>query len=105
MISSSINISDEIGKLSASWSPLELARCNDHSIILAKFEGEYPGGFHAHTYDELFLVHEGEIVIQMEDKSPLTLKTGDIGVVPKGVRHCHKSDGASFVLMVEPKAE
>lgn len=102
MISLSINIREKIGEINAPWSPLELVHCNDHVVYLAKFEGEYPGGFHTHAYDELFFVHKGEITIQMKEQKNIVLSTGEIAIVPKGVEHCPKSAGKSFVLMFEP---
>lgn len=95
-----------IRELKAPWSPVEIASFTDYIVYLALFEGEYPKGFHSHEYDELFFVHQGEITIQIKDGEDIVLKEGELGVVPKGVLHCPKSKGKSFVLMFEPnKAE
>ncbi|MDO8649500.1 MAG: cupin domain-containing protein [Candidatus Peregrinibacteria bacterium] len=99
---STTNIEDLVRKLAEPWSPVDVARVNNHIIRLALFEGEYH--WHVHDADELFLVHRGEIVIQRKGYPDLLLKTGEIGVVPKGVEHCPKSAGKSFVLMFEPVA-
>ena len=95
------SIPQAIEKLDVPWSPLELARVNDHVVNIAKFEGVYPGGFHTHEFDEFFFVYSGEITIQMKGRDDCVLREGEIGVVPKGVLHCPKSGGESVVVMVE----
>ncbi len=101
MIPTTISIAEAIRKITAPWSPVELARVNDQVVRIALFEGAYHWHVHENE-DELFLVHEGEIIIQMKGSPDLVLKSGDIGMVPKGVRHCPKSAGKSYVLMFEP---
>lgn len=87
--------------IDAPWSPVDVVEWNDYIVRLAKFDGEYH--WHSHTNeDELFYVAEGQITIQIENSSDLILTEGQMGMVPKGVRHCPKSNGA-FVLMFEPK--
>jgi mannose-6-phosphate isomerase-like protein (cupin superfamily) len=75
-------------------------RCNDQVVRAAKFLGEYH--WHVHEQDELFLVHRGEITIQFRDRAALVLHEGEMGLVPKGIDHCPKSEGDSIVLMFEP---
>lgn len=99
-----LNIDAKIRQLSKPWSPIELARVNDHVVHLALFEGEYPKGFHTHEYDELFFVYKGEIIIQMRGQPDLRLREGELGVVPKGAEHCPKAIRPSYMLMFEPKA-
>ncbi len=103
MLPQPISIADAIQQITQSWSPVELARVNDQVVRIALFEGEYHWHVHENE-DELFLVHEGEITIQMKGESDLVLKAGEIGIVPKGVEHCPKSVGKSYVLMFEPFA-
>lgn len=98
-----INFEEKIQSLHRPWSPVELVRVNDHVVRLAIFEGEYPKGFHAHGYDELFFVYRGEIVIQRRGQSDLWLREGELGVIPRGIEHCPKSEGKSTVLMFEPQ--
>ena len=84
------------------WSPVDIAKVNDQAVRLALFEGEY----HWHTHkneDEFFLVHSGEIVIQIKDQPDINLKTGETAVIPKGIEHCPKSIKPSYVLMFEPQ--
>jgi mannose-6-phosphate isomerase-like protein (cupin superfamily) len=84
------------------WSPIDVVEFNDSIVRLAKFEGEYH--WHSHEQeDELFMVVEGSITIQLEGHDDIFLQEGQMGVVPKGVQHCPKSEGA-YVLMFEPKS-
>lgn len=99
-----INLKDHAKKIMMPWSPVDLLQVNDHHVILAKFKGEYPVGFHTHDYDELFFVCSGEIIIRMKDRSPLILKAGEMGVVPKGIEHCSGSIHESTVIIFEPQA-
>jgi mannose-6-phosphate isomerase-like protein (cupin superfamily) len=96
-----INIEARLKDVATPWSPIDLGICNDHVVRLAKFRGAYH--WHSHPNgDELFFVYRGEITIQMHGGKDMVLKTGEIGVVPKGVGHCPKSDEDAYVLMLEP---
>ena len=83
------------------WEPLELAQANDQVVNMAIFHGEYH--WHSHEQDELFYVHEGEIIIQIKDGDEIVVPAGNLAVVPAGVEHCPTSDEPSVVLMFEPK--
>ncbi|MCF7844396.1 MAG: cupin domain-containing protein [Kiritimatiellales bacterium] len=95
-----INLSEYVDQLNKPWSPIDIARFNDQVLRLAMFEGEF--NWHQHEEDELFMVVRGEITIQMCDQADMVLTNNEFGIIPKGVEHCPRSDGQSFVLMVEP---
>jgi mannose-6-phosphate isomerase-like protein (cupin superfamily) len=64
------------------------------------------GDFHWHKHDdtdEFFLVMEGHLDIELEDRM-VSLRPGQAFTVPKGVMHCPHSRGRSVVLMVERAA-
>jgi len=42
--------------------------------------------FHTHESDELFYVLEGQFVLETDDAA-IALQTGDMLIVPRGVRH------------------
>jgi mannose-6-phosphate isomerase-like protein (cupin superfamily) len=70
---------------------------------MAMIEGEYH--WHKHTNeDELFYVLRGSIIIQLRGQQDLTLREGEMAVIPKGVEHCPKSEGPSYILLFEPYA-
>ena len=96
-----INLKDKIKEIDKPWSPIEVARVNDQVVRMALFKGEYH--WHKHTdADELFYVYIGSIIIQLKDWPYIALNEGEMAVIPKGVEHCPKSVGPSYVLMFEP---
>jgi quercetin dioxygenase-like cupin family protein len=50
---------------------------------------------HTHPGEELSYVLSGEVVVEIEDKPPLTLKAGDVFFVPAGKVHAAKNTGKS----------
>jgi mannose-6-phosphate isomerase-like protein (cupin superfamily) len=96
-----IRLDEKLGEVEKPWCPIELARCNGQIVRLAKFNGTYHWHSHAEE-DELFFVYRGAITIQVRGKPDLVLREGEWGMVPKGTEHCPKSDGDSYVLMIEP---
>jgi len=64
------------------WSPRVVGRVNDQYVKVAKLKGRL--AWHAHEMeDELFLVLDGVLVLEFEDRAPVTLKTGQMYVVPR----------------------
>lgn len=65
--------------------------------------GVMDGDFHWHKHDdtdEFFLVLEGHLDIELEDRM-VKLEPGQAFTVPKGVMHFPHARGRSVVLMVE----
>ena len=50
----------------------------------------------------MFLIINGDLKIELRDKI-LSLKTGDLVVIPKGVEHRPVADSEVHVMLVEPK--
>lgn len=87
------------------WSPRIVARVNDYDVRIAKVAGEFV--WHAHDdTDEFFLVLDGELTIALRDaagaESSVTLRRGDVFVVPRGTQHRPSSAEGASILMVEP---
>ena len=60
---------------------------NDGCLRMAVNE-ENVYGWHSHpNSDELFVVLEGELVVEFKEHSSLTLRPGDTLTVPKGLIH------------------
>jgi mannose-6-phosphate isomerase-like protein (cupin superfamily) len=98
-----INLEETAALIDKRWSPMEIARVNDQVIRMALLQGEYH--WHKHTNeDELFYVMKGRIVIQLRDQPDVTLGEGEMAVIPKGLEHCPKSQGESYILVFEPYA-
>ncbi|MBW5445811.1 cupin domain-containing protein [Cohnella sp. CFH 77786] len=62
-----------------------VSEVNDHALRIAVIDGE----FHWHQHedcDELFMVLEGELFIDLEDKT-ISLKPGELFTIPRNVMH------------------
>jgi mannose-6-phosphate isomerase-like protein (cupin superfamily) len=100
MENSVVNLQEKLTKISEHWSPGIIARLNDYHLKLAKVKGEFVWHSHPET-DELFLVLEGQLNIELED-GPVTLREGELYVVPRGVVHRPVADEECHILLIEP---
>jgi mannose-6-phosphate isomerase-like protein (cupin superfamily) len=69
---------------------------NDHEIRMSVMTS----GFEWHSHpesDEVFLVIEGGLVIEFEDKGEVVLGNGDLFTVPRGIVHRTRPQGARSV--------
>ena len=96
-----IDFGEKFELFSDTWSPKVIAEMNDYQFKLVRLQGDFVWHQHDET-DEVFIVLEGEIVIDF-DNGPVTLKAGQLLVVPKGVRHCPRAEREAKVLLVEPR--
>ena len=96
----SINLAQKLTKFSDHWSPKIVGSFNGHDLMVVKVQGEFNWHSHEDT-DDFFMVLDGEITIQMRD-GDVTLKKGEVYVVPKGVEHCPKAENEAHVLIIEP---
>ncbi|MCL5667102.1 MAG: cupin domain-containing protein [Patescibacteria group bacterium] len=98
-----VNLEEQIKKINGKpWFLINIAIVNNQVVRLALMQGEYH--WHEHRdEDEFFYVVKGTIVIQLENQPAIILQEGKMAVVPKGVRHCPKSEKGAYVLMFEPK--
>ena len=95
-----INISEKLSQFTEYWQPKIIAQCNGQHVKLAKFKGSFD--WHKHeNEDELFLVVKGTFDMKFREKA-VTLKEGEIIVVPKGTEHCPASREEVHVLVFEP---
>ncbi len=98
-----INLADKLSQFSSHWDPHVVAEYNGNDVMLVKFQGEFP--FHLHeTTDDLFLVLEGEMVMDVDQNSHL-VRAGELFVVPRGVTHRPRARAECKVLLIEPRGE
>lgn len=94
-----VSIPGEAATLPGPFLPRDLITVNDAIVRLARFEGEFP--WHYHDEDEAFLCWEGWFRLDLEGRDPVTLRAGDLFVVPAGLRHRPVADEPAQALMIE----
>lgn len=98
-----IDIESKCDEIDEAWSPIEVARVNDQVVRMALCLGEYH--WHKHTNeDELFYVYKGRLVIEMREYTDITLRAGELAVIPKNVEHRPVSREPTYVMLFEPHA-
>lgn len=97
-----IDLGEKFGMFSEYWHPRIVGELNDSYVKLAKFKGEFV--WHQHeNEDELFLVMAGTLVIKLRDRD-LTLRPGQLVIIPKGVEHMPVAADEVHAVLLEPKA-
>ena len=96
----SVNLAAKLALITEHWSPKTVAAVNDFHVKLVKLKGEFVWHTHDDT-DELFLVIDGELIIQLRD-GDVTLRPGQMYIVPRGVEHCPMADGEVQAVLIEP---
>jgi len=97
----SINFSEKLNKFSDLWQPRVIAEMNDYQFKLVKIKGEFVWHEHDDT-DEVFVVLEGEMVIEFRDGS-VEMKAGEMFVIPKNIEHKPVAEDECKILLVEPR--
>lgn len=95
-----INLNEKFSKFSEHWEPKIIAQMNDYQFKVVKFQGEFVWHSHDQT-DETFIVIEGEMSILFRDGS-VTLKEGEMFVVPKSVEHKPVAEKECKAMLIEP---
>ncbi len=96
-----VNLKEKLARFQEHWSPRVVAEMNDIQFKVVKFEGEFVWHRHDDT-DEAFLVIEGEMDIQFRDRT-MTLRAGELFVVPRGVEHMTRAQSECHALILEPR--
>ena len=96
-----VNLSEKLGMFSEHWSPKIVSEFNGHDVMVVKVKGEFVWHSHEET-DDFFLVLDGVVTIETE-LGNVTLKPGELYVVPKGVKHRPVAQEEAHILLIEPK--
>ena len=95
-----INFQEKLTKFSEHWSPRIITQMNDYHFKIVKIEGEFVWHDHPET-DEVFIILKGQLEIQFRD-GKVSLKQGEMFVVPKGLEHKPVAEQECHILLVEP---
>lgn len=100
-----INLREKFGQISEHWSPGIAGELNGQHVKLVKFQGEFVWHHHERE-DELFLVVEGEFVMEYKDPEgnpqSILLEQGEFLIVPRGTEHRPVAEREVSVLLFEP---
>ncbi|MGE3074029.1 MAG: cupin domain-containing protein [Dehalococcoidia bacterium] len=95
-----VNLAAKLALFSDHWSPKIVATMNDYELKVVKLQGEFTWHHHADT-DEVFIVLSGAMDIELRDRT-VTLRAGELFVVPKGAEHHPVAREECHVLLIEP---
>jgi mannose-6-phosphate isomerase-like protein (cupin superfamily) len=101
MSAAAINFADKFAKFSAPWSPRVIAEMNDYQFKLVRLKGDFVWHSHEHT-DEVFMVIAGSMQVGFRDRE-VTIRAGEMFVVPKGVEHITRASEECQALIIEPR--
>lgn len=97
-----INLKQKFEKFNEHWHPYIVGELNENYVKIAKVKGELVWHSHAEE-DELFVVLEGTLIMDFRDKT-VSVKPGEILIVPKGVEHLPRTNGEEVkIMLIEPK--
>lgn len=96
-----INFAQKFSLFAEHWKPKVIAEMNDYQFKIVKLQGDFVWHDHPDT-DETFIVLDGELRIDLRDGA-VTLRAGEMYVVPKGVEHKPYAEREAQVLLIEPR--
>jgi len=94
-----ISINDVVSSLHDPWQPRDLALANGSAVRVARLDGAFE--WHHHDEDELFLCWRGSFRIDLQDAPGVTLREGDLYVVPRGTEHRPVAAAPAYALIFE----
>ena len=97
-----VNLKQKLSSFSERWSPRVVAEMNDYQFKLVKLQGEFVWHRHEET-DEVFMVVMGEMQVGFRD-GDVTIREGEMIVVPRGVEHRTVAEEEAEVVLFEPAA-
>ena len=95
-----VDLEQKLSLFSEFWSPKIVGDYNGNDLIVVKVKGEFVWHSHPET-DDFFLVLKGRLTIRMRE-GDVTLRPGEMFVVPRGVEHCPVAEEETHLLLIEP---
>jgi mannose-6-phosphate isomerase-like protein (cupin superfamily) len=96
-----INLADKLALFDGHWQPRVVGAFNGCDLMVVKLKGQFPWHKHDDT-DDFFHVLKGEVIIRLRDRD-VSLRAGEIFVVPRGVEHAPFAAEEAHVLLIEPR--
>lgn len=96
-----INLMQKLSLITEQWSPRVVAEMNDYQFKVVRLQGDFIWHSHPET-DEAFLVLNGQLRIDFRD-GHVTLRSGELFVVPKGLEHKPYAEDEAQVMLIEPR--
>ena len=87
-----IDLKSEAAAIERAYKNIVLSQVNTSCVRLSVIEGDYPWHFHPHS-DELFLVVEGNLLIELADGRELRLGPWQSTTIP--AKTVHKTSAAT----------
>ena|SRR5438045_1952228 len=96
-----INFRQKLSLFNEQWTPKVVAEMNDYQFKVVKLAGDFIWHDHKDT-DETFIVIDGSLRIDFRDGA-VTLRAGEMFVVPKRVEHKPYAEEEVKLLLIEPR--
>lgn len=96
-----VSFAQKFGLFTEQWQPKVVAEMNDYQFKVVRIAGDFVWHQHADT-DETFIVLDGTLRIDFRDGA-VTLKAGEMFVVPKGKEHKPYAETEVKMLLIEPR--
>ena len=96
-----VNLDEKFALFSERWQPKIVGQLNDLHVKIARTLGEFDWHTHDDT-DEFFMVHRGQLAIELRGREPAVLGPGEFFVVPRGVEHRPVASEECQIIMLEP---
>ena len=96
-----LNFAQKFALFDEQCTPKVIAEMNNYQFKLVKFIGDFVWHNHEDT-DETFIVLQGELKIEFRD-GEVTLSSGEMFVVPKGVEHKPYAEKEVQLMLIEPR--
>ncbi len=94
-----VNLAQKFSLIHEHWRPKVAATLNGQEVKIVKFEGTFPWHSHLES-DEMFLVFKGQMKVEYRNEV-VSLKAGELHVVPRGVEHRTVADTEAEVVIFE----
>ncbi len=95
-----INVRRKFDEVKDHWDPHVVGELNGQQVKIARLKGEFVRHQHEEE-DEMFLVIEGELQMEFDDRTE-TINEGEFIIVPKGIYHKPIAREEVKVMLFEP---